>query len=508
MAVVLFYVVLIAAAVLRFWNLDTQSLWADELFTVAGAMNVGESKHWLDFTPKVIRELTHEDSFITWKAADNTPPLFDLLLMAWGKIFGISDFALRSLPAILGTLAPAVLFFGLRRSLGVWPALFAAAMVAFSPKAIEYSQEVRSYTLALLLGAAVAVRIINHVVDTGEPSHRKGFARMRWTLLLMVLLAYSHYTGLFLSGMLAAVYVVLVALPHRRWKEIISFLIVPALIAPWMWLSKKAFLFSSEGGYRWWQEPPSIINHMLPKTLEFYFPNSTLLLVLLGITLFAALMIKAQADGWLISFVGFMGRVSDKRLLLVLGYLVALVLLFGYSIYNANTSKMWHPRYFLVAVPVLCCIFALLFTLVEDLKGFAVGIAVLLLGASLSSSYQYLVKQPVKPQYRHGAQYIAEHIKDDAIILLGWHSNTSYYRHYLDQELPRTGKRYTYMPVSHQWEIDELCANGVFKGKQVFVFKLFKHARYGKMVASCPGANKVRVSELQRIVVGEFQFDS
>ncbi len=508
-SLILFCFVFIAGVLLRFYHLDVQSLWSDELFTVAAALDVGEGKNWLDFTPKVIPELTHEDSFITWKAADNTPPLFDLMLMVWAKIFGESDFALRSLPAVLGSLASAVLFFGLRRSLGVWPALCAAALVAFSPKAVEYSQEVRAYTLALLLAAVVAVRIINHVLDEGDPDQRSGFARMRWTLLFMVLLAYAHYTGLFLAGMLAAVYVVLVALPRRRWREIAQFLLVPAAIAPWMWLSQRAFFHSSAGGYRWWNEPPAVLSNMLPRTLDFYLPEfSQLLVCLLGISLFAALTARYSTEGWLFSFKEVKQRASDKHLLLTLGYLAALLLLFAYSVYNANTSKMWHLRYFLVALPVLYCIFALLFAQVNHLRGFMLTVTTLLLGASVFSTGQYLIDdQPVKPQYREASQFIAEHIKDDAIIVLGWRSNASYYRHYLDKYLPETGKRYTYMPVSHKWEIDELCKGGVFSGRQVFVFKMFHQPRYGKMVAACPGANKIRVSNLRGLVAGEFQFD-
>lgn len=82
---------------------------------------------------------------------DSNPPLFSLILKTWIKTVGDSDARLHLLTALLGSVALlSALWTG--ASLGGRPTgLFTAALLAFHPAGLAYSQEVRPYALQILL---------------------------------------------------------------------------------------------------------------------------------------------------------------------------------------------------------------------------------------------------------------------------------------------------------------------------------------------------------------------
>lgn len=126
--------VILASAGLRFYNLASESLWLDEIYSVryVAVRNVVE----------VI-----SDTFQT----DFHPFLYYVFLDGWVALFGSSDWTCRSLSAITGVLS-VIASYGLAktafRSESV--ALLSAFLVAVSPVHIRYSQEVRMYVLLLL----------------------------------------------------------------------------------------------------------------------------------------------------------------------------------------------------------------------------------------------------------------------------------------------------------------------------------------------------------------------
>lgn len=125
-----------AAAALRFSTLDLQSFWYDESVTV------GLVRHdlfgMLDRIP----------------GSESTPPLYYVLAWLWTKVFGSGEVGIRSLSALLGTLAIPAFYFAARELTGSQRAgLGVAALAAFNPLLVWYSQEARTYTLLTLLGA-------------------------------------------------------------------------------------------------------------------------------------------------------------------------------------------------------------------------------------------------------------------------------------------------------------------------------------------------------------------
>lgn len=132
------------AAVTRFYQLGRPAIWFDE----------SSSCRWIEFS---VAELCART------AVDCHPPLYWLLLKGWAMLFGQSVGALRSMSVLFG-VATVWATYGLVRELqshwatriepcGLhrWTAGLAALLVALSPFHVEWSQEMRMYSLGTFL---------------------------------------------------------------------------------------------------------------------------------------------------------------------------------------------------------------------------------------------------------------------------------------------------------------------------------------------------------------------
>lgn len=505
------WLVILFGFFLRFFYLDKVGLWSDELFTVATALDVGKQASWLNFTPKVIQELTFNDSFLTWKAADNTPPLFDLLLMVWAKIFGNSDLSLRVLPAILGATAPLIFFHGLKKPLGAYAALLATSLFVFSPVAIAYSQEVRSYTLALFFSTIAVVRVVNHVASVYDRQELNSWKSSVWLdVILYIAMGYSHYTGLFTAALLAAIYLLMVSLLKRKYSDVLKFLLVPVAMLPWLWISKKAFLFSSSGGYAWRDySAADIFTVMVPGTLNFFLPGGAAIfcVVLIAICIFV-LTGKLENGRWIFSFYQVRKEFLNVKVILATLFAAAIVLLFLYSIYNSFTSKMWHPRYFLVALPIVFAIFGLLFSALNFGKILPLLFALIILLIS-TTGIKLHFKNDIyaKEEYREAAKSIAENAPDNSVILMGWGANVAYYRHYLDMYLEKSRRdQFVMQGVSSPDEVRQACTELAKPGRHFFVFQHQTQSKYYEDLGKCPGIVKIAERKFRGVIVVEYAF--
>ena len=121
------------AALLRFSTITDQSFWVDEATTVHEVgLSFGAMLHAISVN-------------------EATPPVYFVLAWIWTRLFGAGELGIRSLSALIGIgLVPVAYLCGrelVSRAAGV----VAAALVAFSPFMIWYSQEARSYMLLGLL---------------------------------------------------------------------------------------------------------------------------------------------------------------------------------------------------------------------------------------------------------------------------------------------------------------------------------------------------------------------
>jgi mannosyltransferase len=198
-----FGLVLLVGAALRFATLDGQSLWYDEAVTA----------HLLTLSlPDLWRAIPDSES---------TPPLYYLLAWLWTHVFGTGEVGLRSLSALLGTATIGVVWALGRRLGGERAGLLAAALVAFNPMLVWFSQEARGYALLVLLGALSALLWLRALERP-----RAAGRLLAWGAVAALALA-THYYAIFLVAPQAAWLV----LRAPGWRERATALAVPALAA-------------------------------------------------------------------------------------------------------------------------------------------------------------------------------------------------------------------------------------------------------------------------------------
>ncbi|MBI5878130.1 MAG: glycosyltransferase family 39 protein [Chloroflexi bacterium] len=169
--------ILLAAFALRAGNLDTQSIWGDEAFSI--------------FTAK------QDIAFVTGGGADTHPPLYHFLLHTWMLTAGRTPFAIRWLSVMASMLAVAAAYVLARqvsgRNAGAGAPLLAALLVAAAPFQVFYAQEARMYAQTAALCALSLAGFIGW--------HARGTRRalLGWIVATLPAL-YSHYFAFFVLG--------------------------------------------------------------------------------------------------------------------------------------------------------------------------------------------------------------------------------------------------------------------------------------------------------------------
>ena len=158
--------------VLRFWNLDLKPLWLDETITLLFSLG----RNYNDIPREVLLPLTQLLQTLTWQPqscgaiAQNIsqqsthPPLFFCLMHQWMGYLQGSEHSLRwqvrSLSALFGTGAIAIMYILNRVAFSHRAGLWAAGLMAVSPFAVYLSQEARHYTLPMLIIAASLIPLV------------------------------------------------------------------------------------------------------------------------------------------------------------------------------------------------------------------------------------------------------------------------------------------------------------------------------------------------------------
>ncbi len=170
-----------------------------------------------------------------WDAAFEHPPVWVLLMHGWSALAGQSEFALRLLPALAGTLLVPAVWRVARTLLPNSPALglIAALLVATSPVLVYYSQEARMYTLVTLLA------VITTLLTPRLPADRR--TALAFVILTWAMLGLHYYSALVTALQAVVLAVGLAVTAPRRWpawrRLIVVFGVAGAPLAAWMALA-------------------------------------------------------------------------------------------------------------------------------------------------------------------------------------------------------------------------------------------------------------------------------
>lgn len=230
LVLLLLFLVLAIAAGVRFYELGSQSLWADEGNSAALAS----------------RSLAR----IAGDAANDIhPPLYYWLLHLWTGLFGDSEAGLRSLSAALGVLLVLAIAELGRRVFNNVTGLVAGLVAAMAPFQVYYSQEARMYMLVALEGALAMLLFWWLLCQEDrqlpcEPSHGR---RLRWLpfsgqllVLVWALGLFTHYAFPLVIALASGLYGIWLIVTRGRgclgWRAVrwvLLLLLTMGLYAPW-----------------------------------------------------------------------------------------------------------------------------------------------------------------------------------------------------------------------------------------------------------------------------------
>ncbi len=174
----------VLAAVLRFYRLGHQGFWFDE----------GNTALLVHMSPGKMLGLIPQ--------SESTPPLYYCIAWVWARIFGYGEVGLRSLSAMAGVLVVPVAYGAGARLISRRAGLVAAALAAFNPLLIWYSQEARSYEL-LVLFSGLSLLTFAGVLERPAPR-----AAGAWVIASVLALA-THY------------YAILLVIPEAIWLLVV-----------------------------------------------------------------------------------------------------------------------------------------------------------------------------------------------------------------------------------------------------------------------------------------------
>ena len=461
-ASLIFFSVLLLEVFILAPRLAAPGLWSDELFTAA-AVRYYDIFPLTNFERKSLHQVQPGDSFLTLKAAESHPPLYDAALNLWARGFGDNPAVLRS----LGLLC-----------------LLSAGWIWYAQALREESRRIEYLSVGLLIislvslhGFAVQARnsgftlLLASLLYFSWQHQRRGASSLPFYLVV----AASFLTHFFLAIMAGVVYAQVLfkraLLDHKiEWGASLPIL----AISLWTFLAYHSLLSAADGGLGWGET--SWVDVVGTYALVPY----TFVGVLAGIIV------------PLVIWNAFTGKdVSESVMIL-------LVVLLTLSLASVVTYKagMLHIRHVIFVVPwVLILYFGALAIALAGRR----RLLIIASGLSIPAAIVTAPRQPailVLPDegYDRAAAYLAARHPNGGGIAATWSPNRYFYQYYIDDRA--NGQLQMHM-VSSKADMAGLCEK--IAREQM---PLFAHVKHKELIDSYLACVEDKGFDTQRLHFG------
>jgi hypothetical protein len=388
--------VLFAGAILpKFIGLARQSLWLDEL--------------------NVVRFMTFpamDGDFLAALRNEPHPPLYLVLMWIYGRLAGTEEPILRLSSAAVGAGAVVAMYVGVFRLFGMRIAVMTSALFGMSSVGLYEAQNVRPYSLLLLVGVvstAAFVAAVRRTEVAGAPGGRTMLGLCGANLFLCLV----HYSALlFVAGQCLCLSLQL--LRHAGWRRAWPYVLAAgAPVAPaLLWLAWTLQLYEPTLATvkRSW----TILDAISP--LRAFFGQPTMLILVIG----PLLAIRRR------------GRRRLRQLAARPPEALLLAALVSTHVALVFAAALIHPGWmqnknFIVAFPAGYLLFAVLLADSRVLRGVAGPIVVILVSvvalvSYLATGYPHHDSSfyaPFRHQVREAARYIERTARADDTVLFG-----------------------------------------------------------------------------------------
>jgi mannosyltransferase len=390
--------ILLLGAILRFYHINFQSVWLDEIHT----MNEANPNFSL---AEVYRAVI---------AGEQIPPLYFYIVYFLFKIFGYYEIVARLFSAIVAVASLYAFYVLGKEFINKKAGLICAALLALNYFHLYYSQEARPYMFLLLFTLLSMLHLVRYLK----------FQKRKNALLFGVfsaLMVHSHFFALFVlfSECMILLFFMVICEKENR-KSFVIDCLLSGLAALVLLLPALPMFLGVTKISSFWIPAPTLDAYTL--VFREIFGNSELLLAMIGIILlFYFLRIFKEKDSP-ITYSAIIGNKNIFSFVIIIPWIVIVMMI--PLIRSYLTVPMIISRYFIVLLPAVLLLIAIA---VCQLKNRMVRAAFLGLFFIFSINDIVIVKKYYKnvskTQYREAGRFILENNpgNDPVVTALPWY---------------------------------------------------------------------------------------
>lgn len=441
---------------LRLYKLDFQSFWLDEFYNIHLAQQPG----------------------IIFGGIHNVPPLYINLLKVWLWIFPISETNVRLLGALFGSASIFAIYHLAKMLISSKGALWAAFFLAISAIHVDYSQEAKYYSLALLLTMMMQLYYLRIL----QYQKKSDFF---WFIVFSTLAFYTFYYLV----LVFCIQVTHLVFNRKVLKRVIPKIIFSQAISLLAFLPCIFYMLRdpkvAAGSLGWlpqlsskvvWETTLSLFSDNFVKTPYGNLITWDSRLPDLWYFAFFALLI------YLLFYYRKQNRESFVHFsFIALWTVLPTALVLGWSIVAFN---IYHNRYVLITILGLYLLYSWLLNCEkrEILRAVLVGFIVFTHVANLLFYFHY----PVRHQFREAAYFISQDCNDNDVILVkGYKHEQSVFNYYFRKSGRQNNVKFSerkqeHDPNQHDWivavypaEVDT--ERYSFSVKYFYGIRVYKH---------------------------------
>lgn len=378
----------------------------------------------------------------------NNPPLYEILLHFWIKLFGISELSVRMPSLIFSTITVFYVFRIGFKYFNLRIGIVASLLFIFSNYQTLYAHEARVYAMFGML-ATISMFHFLSLID----KHEKHWLHLSILILTNIVLIYSHYFGFFVLGIEFAFISISRELRRNLWKQLLaSTLLIFIAYIPNIKIITERFLDSSQNG-TWLTKPNGLASlyNMIVK-----FSNApviavtiiTILLISLGIYL-----LKRKNS-----------KIPKAKLLIVIWFVTPFILMFCISYF----IPMYLDRYLIfISAPFVILVPIAIESLTNNKKILTFLLFVICLLFVVTTKPNITNKRSVKET----VQKIKEIKNDSTMVVINPYHFVLNFAYYYDLEIFKNIKQNdTYSSIEK-----ELVAQNIFATYNILDLKYSKY---------------------------------
>jgi uncharacterized membrane protein len=346
--------------------------------------------------------------------SDNNPPLYYWILYLWTYLFGYSEFSLRFISLLTGSLSIPLIFLLGKRIFNPTVGLIAALILATSSYQIYYSQEARAYIVMVFLA------LLSYYFFIGL-LERFSFRNCVGYVVSGLALLYTHFYGAFVIAAQNFYYLTGLVLGRRQQlpslgKWIVLQLMLLGSILPQLYLLRGSSALTGD----FWLPKPNL-DVIAGSILEFSgsWPLFILFFLLCLYSIINARELKqgARLGDLLTSVRGYSTNLNSSNIGRV--YLLALLIIIP-IVLPVVGSILYKPLYQTkYAIPALIGFYLLVAKGIDNFRwrGAKLFVTALVLALSIASVHHYY-DNPEKHDWKEAARYIEDNVREGDLVLI------------------------------------------------------------------------------------------